>query len=123
MLVYNVARCWFPMKNDAEAYRKQLGLPKDALSKLVIDDRDQLAALLNGLVGLVPEERPPTAPVEPAPAPPEVLSRNRIEVPDFIPKFLVESWAKLLGGSHEFQTQESSVEDATQSSGVDQLAR
>jgi len=103
MIVYNVERCWFPMKNDAEAYRRQLGLKPDANFKLVIETREELAALLNGLMGLKPEpaaeaeaEPPPPAGavLEPAPAPKEVVERNVIEVPSYVPKFLAEAWAK-----------------------------
>lgn len=97
MIVYNVDRAWFPMKNDAEAHRKALGLPKGALFKLVITDRDELAALLNGLTALKAEELPTGAPVEQEVAPPEVVERNVLEVPDYIPKFLAEAEAKRQG--------------------------
>lgn len=97
MIVYNVAHLWFPMKNDAEAYRRSLGLKPDALFKLEIHQREELAALLNGLVGLKAPEAPAGAVLEPPPAPPEVLERSKIEVPSFIPDFLVKQWASREG--------------------------
>lgn len=95
MIVYNVARAWFPMKNDAEAYRRQLGLPKEALFKLEINHRDELAALLNGLCGLKADEI--AGAITETEVPPEVIERNYIEVPDYVPRFLAEQAAKREG--------------------------
>lgn len=95
MIVYNVERAWFPMKNDAEAHRKVLGLPPSANFKLVIESREELAAFLNGLMGIkAPEEAPAGAVLEPVVAPPEVIERNYIEVPDCVPLFLAKEHAK-----------------------------
>ncbi|WP_353645706.1 hypothetical protein [Mesorhizobium sp. WSM2239] len=98
MIVYNVERGWFPMKNDAEAYRKTLGLKPDANFKLVIETREELAAFLNGLMGIkAPEQAPAGAVVEPVVAPPEVIERNFVEVPDYVPMFLAKAYAKAEG--------------------------
>ncbi|ESY35711.1 hypothetical protein NKK48_30215 [Mesorhizobium sp. C386A] len=103
MIVYNVERGWFPMKNDAEAHRRALGLKPDANFKLVIETREELAAFLNGLMGLKKEPAPEEAPtpvgavLEPEVAPPEVIERNYIEVPDFVPAFLARAHAKAAG--------------------------
>ncbi|TPL42566.1 MULTISPECIES: hypothetical protein [unclassified Mesorhizobium] len=102
MIVYNVERGWFPMKNDADAHRRQLGLKPAALATIRIDTREELAALLNGLMGLkkdpeltAPEEIAPAGAVlEPQVVEPEVIERNRIEVPDCVPMFLVRDWTK-----------------------------
>ncbi len=99
MIVYNVARGWFPMKNDAETYRRQLGLKPDANFKLEIHTREELAAFLNGLMGAKAPEAPAGAVLEPVIAPPEVIERNVVEVPDYVPKFLAEAWAKREGKS------------------------
>lgn len=97
MIVYNVKRRWFTMKNDAESYRRAEGLPPSATYKLEITDRDGLAALLNGLCGAEPQSA-----ITPVP-PPEVIERNQItdQPPDFIPKFLVEDWERRKKGIYK----------------------
>lgn len=97
MIVYNVERAWFPMKNDAEAYRRKLGLKPDANFKLVIESREELAALLNGLMGLKAPDVPEGAVLEPEVAPAEVVKRNQVEVPADVPIFLVKEWAQRRG--------------------------
>lgn len=96
MIVYNVKRRWFTMKNDADGYRKAEGLKPDAVNTLRIDDRDDLAGLLNALC----EQEPPVAPLLVAADVAPVIERAQvspeIEVPDFIPRFLVEDWEKRL---------------------------
>lgn len=49
MIIYNVQRRWFPMKADADTYRVGLGLPPKATAKIEVNNRDDLAALLNAL--------------------------------------------------------------------------
>lgn len=101
MIVYNVRRRWFTMKNDAEGYRKLLGLPPSATYTLRIDDREGLAALLNGLCGgpepIVPDDQPVTA-TEVALR--EVIHRAQVtnDPPDFVPAFLVKDWENRLKG-------------------------
>jgi hypothetical protein len=100
MIVYNVQRRWFTMKNDAEAHRRQLGLPPSATYTLRIDNREELAALLNGLCGIEPHLE-----VEgcPAPAPAEVIQRNQItnDPPDCVPAFLVRDWEQRMKGVYK----------------------
>lgn len=79
MIVYNVDRKFFPMKNDADDHRKALKLPGSALHTLRIETREELAALLNGLFATGP-----AAPLEPV-AEPDL---------DFIPKFVRDDWAR-----------------------------
>ncbi|TIW53859.1 MAG: hypothetical protein E5V54_24160 [Mesorhizobium sp.] len=102
MIVYNVDRAFFPMKNDADAYRRQLGLKPAALATISIKTREELAAFLNALMGLKKEPTaeepeapvaPPGAVLEPQVAPPEVIERNYVEVPDFVPLFLAKKQA------------------------------
>ncbi|RWI47587.1 MAG: hypothetical protein EOR25_15665 [Mesorhizobium sp.] len=101
MIVYNIERGWFPMKNDADAHRRRLGLKPAALATVRIESREELAAFLNALMGLKKE---PAEPAEPPPAgavlepqpqgvQPEVIERNYIEVPDFVPMFLAKKQA------------------------------
>ncbi len=89
MIVYNVQRRWFTMKSDAEIHRRTLKLPPRALYTLRVDDREDLADLLNGLCGAGPQ----IDGANPNP-PPEVIERNQItnEPPDFVPRFLVKDW-------------------------------
>lgn len=100
MIVYNVKRRWFTMKNDADTYRKAEGLKPDALATLRIDDRVELAGLLNALCGAGEVEvmQAKTVLAGPSLVPEDVVIRAQvspeIEVPDFIPKFLVEDWEK-----------------------------
>jgi hypothetical protein len=100
MIVYNVKRRWFTMKNDAEAYRKAEGLPPSGTYTLRIDDRDDLAALLNGLCGITEEPGQPDK-MEPAPHP--VIERNQITntPPDCVPLFLVKDWEQRMKGIYK----------------------
>ncbi|RWM32584.1 MAG: hypothetical protein EOR77_21375 [Mesorhizobium sp.] len=112
MIVYNVERGWFPMKNDADAHRRQLGLKPAALATIRIDTREELAAFLNALMGLkkepaAQEEVPPAGAVlEPQVVAPEVIERNYIEVPDFVPAFLAKEHAKREGKEIRWITEE-----------------
>ncbi|TIQ65441.1 MAG: hypothetical protein E5X41_14865 [Mesorhizobium sp.] len=94
MIVYNVKRRWFTMKNDAEAYRRAEKLPPSATFTLRIDSRDDLASLLNGLCGVFS----PAIVEDLAPA--EVIEGNQItdQPPDFVPRFLVEDWERRMKG-------------------------
>ena len=99
MIVYNVNRPWFAMKGDAEKYRIHEKLPTDATIKIGIADRTQLAALLDALC-----ERPPSSAegAVPAASVPERVIDNAFVDPDLdIPKFLRESWARLMAGKGE----------------------
>ena len=93
MIVYNVNRAWFSLKNDAETYRRNEKLPVEATAKIEINDRDQLAALLNGLCGITP----PEAVAEVVPVPVEVVARARVRDDADIPLFLRKSWARHFG--------------------------
>jgi hypothetical protein len=93
VIVYNVGRRWFTMKNDAEAHRRAEGLPPAATFKLDIRDREDLAVLLNGLCGLGTGSLGAVV-LDP---PREVIQRNLITVPECIPQFLVNEWAKREG--------------------------
>lgn len=99
MIVYNVKRRWFAQKADAEAYRRAEKLPPPATFKLVIDERESLASLLNGLCGVEPPTPAGngfTNAVTPQELPRvrEMLDRNRVvdNPPDFVPDFLVRDW-------------------------------
>lgn len=95
MIVYNVKRRWFAMKGDAEQYRIREKLPPDATIKIGIADRTQLAAFLDALC------EPPASPAEggtQVAAVPEGID-NAFVNPDLdIPKFLRDSWARLMAG-------------------------
>ncbi|MER8422460.1 hypothetical protein [Mesorhizobium sp. M1403] len=98
MIVYNVARAWFTMKADAEAHRKSLGRPPTATATIRIDSREELAALLNGLMGLGEIEvmQANTVVAGPALVPTEVVERAQITntPPDCVPAFLVREWER-----------------------------
>lgn len=79
MIVYNVNRSFFPMKNDAETLRKSEGLPPSATSKIEIKTREDLADLLNGLCALAPET--------PAALP-------TVDEAADVPRFLRDAWRK-----------------------------
>lgn len=81
MIVYNVGRRFFAMKNDADAYRRANGWKPSTLNKITIANRDQLAAFLDGLCEPAPTAQSPL---------PDV--RIEVEVPDFIPAFLLKDW-------------------------------
>lgn len=88
MIVYNVDRRFFALKGDANQYRKELGMKTSALVKLVVNDRYDLADLLDGLCAIKPELLTGPEPVDPA---------KRIEVApifDCVPQFIRNSWAK-----------------------------
>jgi len=99
MIVYNVNRRWFAMKGDAEKYRIHEKLPPDATIKIGIEDRTQLAALLDALC------EPPASSAEGATlvaTVPERVIDDAFVDPDLdIPKFLRDSWARLMAGKGE----------------------
>jgi hypothetical protein len=92
VIVYNVQRRWFSMKNEANAYRRELKLPPDAVYTLKIEERESLAALLNGLCGVAaPDQAPPE---QELPKVREMLTRNSVrdDIPDYVPLFLRKEW-------------------------------
>lgn len=99
MIVYNVNRRWFAMKGDAEKYRIHEKLPPDATIKIGIEDRTQLAALLDALC-----EPPPSSaegPTQVATVPERVIDDAFVDPDLDIPKFLRDSWARLMAGKGE----------------------
>ena len=84
MIVYNVDRKFFALKSRAVAYRKELSLGKDALITLRVENRDDLAALLNGLCAI---ERNPAEHWQGGIAPPMVAA-----IPACVPDFLKKEW-------------------------------
>ncbi|MER8510929.1 hypothetical protein NKH91_29620 [Mesorhizobium sp. M0894] len=105
MIVYNVSRAWFTMKNDAEAHRKRLGLPPATTATIRIDSREELAGLLNSLMGLgeIEVAEAKTMVAGPALVPPEVVKRNQITntPPDCVPAFLVREWEQKMKGVYK----------------------
>jgi hypothetical protein len=98
MIVYNVGRRWFGLKADAETYRISEKLPPDAATKITILDRIQLATLLNALC----EPPPANKAVADKPSVPARVINQAFVDPDLeIPKFLRESWARLMAGKGE----------------------
>ncbi|NUR12323.1 MAG: hypothetical protein HOQ20_10850 [Bradyrhizobium sp.] len=91
MIVYNVKRRFFDMKTDAERYRVDQGLPPPATAKIEINDRRELAALLNELAEPLPggDVRPEAAAIGVTPA----IVNDAFFVPERdIPKFLLEDY-------------------------------
>ncbi len=99
MIVYNVRRRWFAMKGDAEQYRIREGLPPGATTKISIEDRTQLAALLDALC------EPPASSAEGgtqvATVPKRVIDNAFVDRDLDIPKFLRDSWDRLMAGKGE----------------------
>lgn len=52
MIVYNVAREWFTMQADCDKRRKALGLKPADMGKVVVNNREELCAVLNALCGM-----------------------------------------------------------------------
>jgi hypothetical protein len=94
--VYNVKRRWFDKKTDADEYRVSERLPPGDTIKVTINDRINLAALLNALC----EPPPPGGNAAHAslPVPAKVIDNAFVDLDFEIPKFLRDSWAKLLAG-------------------------
>lgn len=95
MIVYNVKRRWFAMKDEAETYRKAEGLKPAATAKVEISNREELAALLN----LLCEPSPAAAAAAPA-VPAAVVDRAYVEPDtgdDEIPLFLRRDNARRFG--------------------------
>lgn len=86
MLVYNVRTQFFPMKSEADAYRKSLGLPPKATTKIVVNSREALAALLNGLCNPAGGDLPETTTAK--------LQELGEDIPDFVPAFVRSDWEK-----------------------------
>ena len=98
MIVYNVKAAFFAMKEDAEIFRKAEGLPPAATLKVTIENRDELAAFLNGVLG---------APAKPTPA--KTLAEDtlvqqasgihaHVEAPEelvgWVPLFILNDWER-----------------------------
>jgi hypothetical protein len=90
MIVYNVARRWFTEKVPAETYRKSRGLSPSHTLKITVDNRVDLAALLNGLCTPVYEAELSFV----APVTSELVEAAYVEpshnIPDYIPLFLID---------------------------------
>ncbi len=82
MIVYNVQRRFFELKNDAEEYRRSQNLPPAATHKITIINRNNLAEFLNAMS----EGKPAMAlqGVEPMPIADDAY--------DFIPDFIKRDW-------------------------------
>ncbi len=79
MIVYNVTTRFFDMKKPADDLRRAKNLPPASLHKITINNRQQLAAFLDGLCNASP-----TAPV---------TCLANADIPDFVPKFLHKDYA------------------------------
>lgn len=56
MIVYNVERSFFPLKAEADSFRRSKKLPYHRTARLDVRTRDELAALLNAVAaGQMPE--------------------------------------------------------------------
>jgi hypothetical protein len=89
MKFYHAAGRFFTMKNDADKHRKAEGLPPSDLHTLVISNRDEICAFLNGLV----DHHAPDAQA----SYPEISPHVRVPVevvPDYVPTFLLSTEQK-----------------------------
>lgn len=92
MIVYNVQRQWFTMKDAAEMYRKALGLKPDATGKVEINGRDDLALLLNALCEPQKFSAKGFGPIGEA-----IVDRAYVDPAVDVPLFLRKSRARLFG--------------------------
>ena len=88
MIVYNIDRKFFAMKGDADAYRKELGLKPDALIKLTITNREELATLLDGLCAIKREDVGVIGPGA------QTVVIDVAPIPDCVPQFIRKSWER-----------------------------
>lgn len=102
MIVYNAGRKWFEKQDDAKAYARSLP-HKNPVTRVRVEGREDLAALLNAICGASTARCDvvlPAGPVEPTARVERVtvaaaggnpawrgLDAN---VPDFVPLFLIE---------------------------------
>ena len=93
MIVYNVLARFFTMKDEAEAYRKMKQLPPAATAKIIINDRDDLATFLNGMLGLATPDAKPTRLANQAAQVAEHNPDPELNE-DWVPKFIKEDWAR-----------------------------
>lgn len=94
MIVYNVKRRFFAKKEDADAYRRELGLKPAELNKVEVWSRDELASLLTALAEPTAANIAAVA-TKPAIAPEAAIDNAYIPTDKDVPKFLRESWAKM----------------------------
>ena len=83
MIFYNVGQQFFELKNDADVYRRQHGLPKNKLHKLSISNREEMVTFLNQICDPANEATPTP-----------VTCEAKGDWPDWIPKFITEGWEK-----------------------------
>lgn len=101
MIVYNVKRRFFAKKDDADAYRRELGLKPAELNRVEVWSRDELAALLTALAEPTAANIAAVAstlregPLAVTVAPEAVIDNAYIPTDRDVPKFLRESWAKM----------------------------
>jgi hypothetical protein len=63
MIVYNVERSFFPLKAEADSFRRSKKLPYHRTARLDVRTRDELAAILNAVAaGEMPEPGPEIEP-------------------------------------------------------------
>lgn len=90
MIIYNVGRQWFSDKGRADKYRVTLGLKPASLVTVRVNGRDDMSALLNALCEASSFA---TAVFQPAGNAGKVVIPavyEDVEVPDFIPAFLLK---------------------------------
>lgn len=92
MIVYNVRRRFFTMKDDAETYRKAEGLKPAATIRVEVDSRDDLAALLNALCepGADPVAEANLPATDPAALVDRAFVAPSTDIPACVPLFLLD---------------------------------
>jgi hypothetical protein len=105
MIVYVVKRRWLEKKAEAEAYRVSLGLKPSATVQISVSTRFDLCALLNALcdpptTGSVPPAAGRAAPVVPSQVIDTAFIDPHLEIPDFIPRFLLDDAGRKLWDEH-----------------------
>lgn len=88
MIVYQAATSFFPMKADAEAHAKLKGLKASSVNKLSINDREELAELLNKITGIIEASDTELEGLKAA------LDEVEDDPDDFIPAFVRADWER-----------------------------
>jgi hypothetical protein len=90
MIIYNVGRQWFALKDAADKYRVSQGLLPASLATVSIEGRLDACNLLNALCGASPASLEPFTPAGNRGSRPMPKVYEDVEVPDFIPAFLLK---------------------------------
>ncbi|MBO6814544.1 MAG: hypothetical protein JJ891_06775 [Rhizobiaceae bacterium] len=88
MIVWNIENRFMAHKADADKIRKERKLPPSELNKITINNRDELAEFLDGMLQYAKPDRPIPKEAEKV----KEYVPDLEEAPDWIPDFIKEDW-------------------------------